>query len=125
MKPFISICIPAFKGVAYLKRLLDSISIQSYRDFEVIVTDDSSDGSVADLIMLYQKEFPLIYKKNEEPLRSPENWNEALRKAGGQWVKIIHDDDWFAGAHSLAEFADAINKNPAYSFFYCAHTNVF
>ena len=125
MKPFISICIPAFKRVAYLKRLLDSISIQSYRDFEVIITDDSSDGSVADLIPFYQKEFPLIYKKNKEPLGSPENWNEALRKAGGQWVKIMHDDDWFAGADSLAEFADAINKNPAYSFFYCAYMNVF
>ena len=39
----ISICIPAYKHPDFLKRLLDSISIQSFRDFEVIISDDSPD----------------------------------------------------------------------------------
>ena len=36
----ISICIPAYKHPDFLKRLLDSISIQSFKNFEVIISDD-------------------------------------------------------------------------------------
>ena len=44
--PLISICIPAYKRIDYLQKLLDSISIQTFKDYEVIVTDDSPDESV-------------------------------------------------------------------------------
>ena len=33
--PIISICIPAFKRIEYLRRLLDSIAIQTFTDYEV------------------------------------------------------------------------------------------
>ena len=51
--PFFSICIPAYKNTDYLKRLLDSISIQTFRDFEVIITDDSPDETVSTFINNY------------------------------------------------------------------------
>ncbi|MGZ5190970.1 MAG: glycosyltransferase family 2 protein, partial [Flavisolibacter sp.] len=38
MKPFVSICIPAYKRPDFLIRLLDSIRVQTFKDFEVIVT---------------------------------------------------------------------------------------
>jgi glycosyltransferase involved in cell wall biosynthesis len=120
----ISICIPAFKRAEYLKRLLDSISIQSYKDFEVIITDDSNDNSVADLIPINQKKFSLIYKKNKEPLGSPENWNEAIRHAQGQWIKLMHDDDWFTNENSLQEFADTALKFTDSSFIFSGYCEI-
>src|SRR5438309_1205572 len=51
----ISICIPAYKRTAYLKRLLDSVAIQTYTDFEVIVSDDSPDNSVQLLCKKYDE----------------------------------------------------------------------
>ena len=53
MKPFISICIPAYKRVNYLKRLLESVAIQTFNDYEVIITDDSDDNSVRELADQY------------------------------------------------------------------------
>ena len=50
MNPFVSICIPAYKRISYLKRLLESIIIQTYKDYEVIITDDSDNDSVKDLL---------------------------------------------------------------------------
>ena len=47
---FISICIPAYKHVDYLQRLLDSILIQTYKNFEIIITDDRPDNSVEILL---------------------------------------------------------------------------
>jgi glycosyltransferase involved in cell wall biosynthesis len=121
----ISICIPAYKHTNFLKRLLDSITIQTYRHFEVIVTDDSPDDSVKELCAQYQSVLPLRYFRNPVALGTPENWNEAIRQASGKWIKLIHDDDWLVNEHSLAQFARAITAYPDAQFFFCAYRNVF
>lgn len=108
--PLISICIPAYKHVQYLKRLLDSIVIQTFRDFEVIITDDSDDLSVKRLVELYNEKFTLLYLKNETALGMPSNWNRAIATGKGEWIKLMHDDDWFADAYSLQCFADQITQ---------------
>ena len=92
----ISICIPAYKRTDFLQRLLDSISIQTFPDFEVIVSDDSPDEAVGRLCAQYSSRFTLHYFRNERSLGTPENWNAAVKQAGGTWIKIMHDDDWFA-----------------------------
>ncbi|HMH33752.1 MAG TPA: glycosyltransferase family 2 protein [Puia sp.] len=121
---FLSICIPAYKRADYLKRLLDSILIQSFRDFEVIVTDDSPDGSVETLCLEYKEKYPIQYFRNIKPLGAPENWNEGIRRAAGQWIKLMHDDDWFGDEHSLNCFLDEIRANPSASFIFCAYRNI-
>jgi glycosyltransferase involved in cell wall biosynthesis len=125
MNPFVSICIPAYKRISYLERLLDSIAIQRQKDFEVIVTDDTPGDEVRDLCGLYRNKFSLYYFKNSFQLGTPENWNESIRHANGEWIKLMHDDDWFADENTLSVFADAVKENPSISFFYSAYTNVF
>src|SRR5690349_12185678 len=115
--PLISVCIPAYKHIDFLKRLLDSLTVQSFRDFEVVITDDSPDDSVKNLSAQYLNILPLRYFRNPVALGTPENWNEGIRQAKGQWIKLIHDDDWLASEHSLKLFADAINDNPGARFF--------
>jgi len=121
----ISICIPAYKHTGYLKRLLDSIHHQSFREFEVIVTDDSPDESVRELTEAYKMKFKLVYKRNIPALGTPENWNEAIRYASGQWIKLMHDDDWFSDSASLARFTEAVRQHPWCNFFFSAYTNVY
>ena len=120
----ISICIPAYKGVHTLRRLLDSIAIQTYKRFEVVVTDDSPDREVEYLCNLYQARFDLRYFKNIVQLGTPENWNEGVRRAKGEWIKIMHDDDWFVSDHSLMQFVDAIEASPGSNFIFSGYTNV-
>jgi glycosyltransferase involved in cell wall biosynthesis len=111
MKPFVSICIPAYKHEQYLQRLFDSIAEQTFRDFEVVVTDDSDDLSVQNLIEKYREKFVLRYFKNAVPLGMPANWNKAIASAKGEWIKLMHDDDWFADRESLKIFADYTSSN--------------
>jgi len=75
MTPFISICIPAYKRVHYLQRLLDSIDFQSYKNFEVVITDDSPDDQVEKLVHSYLQTLPVKYFRNEKSLGTPENCN--------------------------------------------------
>jgi len=110
-RPYISICIPAYKRTEFLKRLLDSITIQKFRDFEVIISDDSPGDEVKNMADLFSEHLPdIIYHRNRVPLGTPANWNESISHARGEWIKIMHDDDWFNGADSLAKFAESARK---------------
>lgn len=120
--PLISICIPAYKNVDFLKRLLDSIVRQDFKDYEVIVTDDSPDNRVQLLIKEYEGRMPqLHYWKNDPAEGMPQNWNTALKKARGEWIKMMHDDDWFARADSLSQFASQTHTEV--DFIFCNYEN--
>lgn len=124
MHPFISICIPAYNRITYLERLLDSITEQTYKDFEVIVSDDSSEEDVLHLCEKYTSRINLHYQKNVIPLGTPENWNAAIKRAKGQWIKLMHDDDWFASKYALELFANAAKENQD-SFIFCDYINIY
>lgn len=121
--PFISICIPAYKNIEFLRRLLDSISGQTYRNYEVILTDDSPDDKL-ELFVKEYKTFPAMhYSRNLTSLGTPENWNEAVRRANGEWIKLMHDDDWFSDPEALEQFAAATQKKS--DFIFSAYRNVY
>lgn len=122
--PLISICIPAYKNPGYLKRLLDSISIQVFKDFEVILTDDSPDDSVSVILEQYSNTFPIQYFKNNIALGTPANWNFAISKATGEWIKIMHHDDWFPSEQSLENFAVAAQNNNGNNFIFSGFTEI-
>lgn len=110
MTPLVSICIPAYERPIYLKRLLDSIAKQAFKDFEVIITDDSSSDTVEEFLFGSNYKFALSYQRNQRPLGTPRNWMEGIKLASGQWIKIMHDDDWFTDRYSLENFAAHIDE---------------
>lgn len=118
--PKVSICIPTNKQVDYLRKSLDSILVQDYQDYEIIVTDDSPDDSVKKLVETYDFNSKLKYYKNHSSLGSPENWNEAVRKASGEYIKMLHHDDFFTYDYSLGEFVMMLDKNPGADFAFSA-----
>ena len=123
MSPFISICIPTYKNASFFKRLMDSIVLQDFKKFEVIISDDSPDDSIAELIAEYQNNIlELKYIKNDPAKGMPENWNAAIKVAKGTWIKIMHDDDWFESEQSLSHFAK-VAQNEAVQFIFSDYIN--
>ena len=116
--PKVSICIPAYKNAAGIKRLLDSVREQSFQDYEVILTDDSPDESVKETAQ-NSSIGTLQYYKNEKRLGATANWNEAVRRAKGEYIKIMHHDDWFANSQSLSRFVAMLDDNPAVDLAFC------
>ncbi|HWY12001.1 MAG TPA: glycosyltransferase, partial [Bacteroidia bacterium] len=53
IRPKVSICIPTYMQIIYLQKTLDSILKQDYTNFELVVTDDSPDESVKNLLDKY------------------------------------------------------------------------
>ena len=116
----ISICIPSYERTKYLKRLLDSIEIQTFKNFEIIITDDSISDNNKKLVESYSN-LNINYFQNKVSLGSPKNWNYAISKASYSWIKIMHDDDFFRDQYSLEYFANSINKNKEVNFIFSSH----
>jgi hypothetical protein len=111
----LSICIPAYKRPQNIARLLQSIAIQNFSDFEIIITDDSPDNSVRGAIDNFSQ-LPIFYFKNAQPLGAPANWNRAISLAKGEWIKLMHDDDWFSNENSLLKFVEKTSAGKAFIF---------
>lgn len=120
MPPKVSICIPAYKQPDYLRRTLQSVVMQDYEDYEVIITDDSSDDSVKDVVAEFSENVRIRYHKNIERKGSPGNWNEAIRRASGEYIKILHHDDWFTQKDSLHKFVNLLDYDESAYFAFCS-----
>ena len=120
----ISVCIPAYKNADYLKRNLDALVFQTFTDFEVILSDDSPDESVAEIARAYQDKLNLVYLKNKPAKGTPANWNFAMQQARGKYIKLIHDDDWLATADALQQYYDCLEANPGVDFCFSAFNNI-
>ncbi len=116
MTPKVSICIPAYRQTQYLARTLDSVLRQDYQDYEVVVTDDSPDATVETVVREYAFGPRLTYVRNPVRLGSPANWNQAVRYSRGEYIKILHHDDWFAGSSSLAQYVAMLDSDSAAGF---------
>jgi len=112
LTPLVSICIPCYKNPDSFKRCLESVLQQTYSNFEIIITDDSPTNEIKDLVDLHFKDVRILYQKNVTQLGSPENWNAGIALAKGEYIKILHHDDWFAQDDALAKFVDkALSTN--------------
>ena len=120
MKPKVSICIPTYRQVDFLRQTLNSVAAQKFADYEIIISDDSPDDSVRDLISEFNFGEKLHYYRNEKSLGSPENWNAAIRKANGEYIKILHHDDMLAHPDALEAFVGLLDNNPDANFGFCA-----
>jgi glycosyltransferase involved in cell wall biosynthesis len=100
--PLISIVIPIYEmqgeGVEYLARCLDSIESQTIKDYEIVIVDSSkSDELWASLHG--RKTNKIVYLKSMDSGASI-NTNKGIDQAKGYFIKILHQDDFFA--HSKA-----------------------
>lgn len=114
--PLISICIPSYERTEYLERLLESIKVQTFKNFEVIFTDDSKTDRVQIFVQNYKAEFPIYYHRNTPSLGTAKNMLEGIKYAHSQWIKIIHDDDFFSTDKAMQLYSEAISPEKLYIF---------
>ena len=66
-KPNVSIGLPVFNGETYLKQALDSIIAQTYKDFELIISDNASTDKTQNICLKYASEHDCIrYYRNKK-----------------------------------------------------------
>ena len=89
----------------------------------VVVTDDSPDGSVEEVVR--RAEVPgMVYVRNAVRKGATGNWNEAVRHASGEYIKIMHHDDWFTDRDCLARFVEMLEEHPEADLAFCGSRQV-
>jgi glycosyltransferase involved in cell wall biosynthesis len=107
----ISICVPVYdaygKGQELLKRNLDSIRAQTFKGYEVVITDNCEDGYFTEFLKEYA-DLPIAYYRNPTGIKKgiSQATNAAIRKAQGELIKILYMDDSFAHENALQEIVD-------------------
>lgn len=107
--PTISVIIPVYNTEKYLRRCLDSIVAQTYKDFECILVDDgSTDGSskICDEYAVKDNRFMAYHNPNGGPSKER---NFGLEHSKGEYVLFIDSDDWLE-KDALDNYANAINE---------------
>ncbi len=95
MKPFISIIVPNYNHSIFLIERLESIFNQTYKDFEVILLDDSSSDNSIDILKNYAFH-PKVshFEVNETNSGSPfKQWDKGIEMAKGKYIWIAESDD--------------------------------
>ena len=97
IKVKVSVIIPSFNRSAELKRCLESLVTQTYRDFEVIVCDDGSTDNTRDVVFSFTTSLDIKYSKDINfggPAR-PRNHGIKLSNSDASAVAFLDSDDWW------------------------------
>ena len=123
----VSICIPAYRNPDGIKRLLSSIVSQTYQDYEVVISDDTpeQDKTIDKMIDLESFGIKNIrYQIHEHHEGAASNWNKALDMATGDYIKIMHHDDWFTFSDSLSSLVLLLDENSSAQMAFCGTRQV-
>lgn len=90
---FFSIIIPVYNTEKYLKRCLDSVLNQSFKDLEIIIIDDCSTGNCREIVFSYDDK-RIKYIKNEQNLGSAWSRINGVQYSNGKYIHFVDSDDW-------------------------------
>jgi glycosyltransferase involved in cell wall biosynthesis len=107
----ITICVSTYNRLVFLPRLFNSIASQKYKNYEVIVTDNSSTNDIENYIKENSFGFPITYIKNNPPLSFAHNWTAGMHFSKSEWIKVMHDDDFFSSDDALGIFAQEMDAD--------------
>jgi glycosyltransferase involved in cell wall biosynthesis len=103
--PLISICIPGYemngKGTLFLNQLLQTIQKQTYTNFEVIISNHSNDNELESVVNKFTDIKITIFKNVHGRGSSSANINSAIKRANGEIIKTMFQDDFFVSIKAL------------------------
>jgi len=76
-----------------VKRFLEHLDRQTYRDFELIVVDQNPDDRLVPILEAYKKRFPILHLRSERGLSRARN--VGLKHISGDIVAFPDDDCWY------------------------------
>lgn len=110
--PKITIIIAAYNVGDYLKQCLDSVSAQTFTDFEAIVVDDASTDNTADIIHeAAAKDSRIISVHHEQNSGLHLARKTGVEKASGEYAFFLDGDDDLAPSF-CADLIGAMENNP-------------
>jgi Glycosyltransferases, probably involved in cell wall biogenesis len=104
--------VPAYNCALYIREALQSLLVQTYRDFEIIVVDDGSTDGTWDVLAEYRHDVRAIRQNNRGVSTAR---NEALHRAKGELIALLDADDVYLPG-KLESQVRALDQHPEAGF---------
>src|SRR5579884_1902962 len=113
MTPTVSIAMPVYNGARHLAQTLDSILAQTYRDFELVISDNASTDETPAIVARYAAADPRIRAVRQETnLGASRNFRIVTELCRGRYIKHAAHDDTLAPTY-LERCVAALEADPA------------
>jgi glycosyltransferase involved in cell wall biosynthesis len=91
--PKVSVIMPAYNAELFLETAIDSVLSQSFQDWELIVIDDGSSDSTANILEKYENyKLRIIHQENSGEACAR---NVGLENAQGEYIAFLDADDFY------------------------------
>ena len=114
-QPLVGICIPVYEHPDLLKRAIDSILKQDYKNYIVVITDDSASDDIEKYINILNTN-KVHYFRNKKRLGASANSSESIKRAvnlKAELIKLLYQDDYFSDEKSLFKIVEEQQKTDA------------
>jgi glycosyltransferase involved in cell wall biosynthesis len=115
--PLVSVVLPTFNRAAMLAESIESVLNQTERRLELIIVDDGSSDSTAEVIARYAEQDERITCVRQQNLRLPRALNNGFRLAHGEFFTWTSDDNRYL-PDALAVMSGYLLENPEVGFTY-------
>lgn len=119
----VSVIITTYKRANMLKRAIDSVLNQTYKNIEVIVVDDNDEKSedrknTENIMMSYIDNSKVKYIKHKVNKNGAAARNTGIKHSTGEIVCFLDDDDWYIES-KVEKQLKFLTKNKEYKAVYC------
>lgn len=118
MIPYFSIICPVYSmkgglGERFLVEYLSHLQYQTFKDFEVIVSDQSTYDTFEKICDTFSHILNVkIVKNTSNKNTAANNVNNGIKHASGKLVKLLYVDDFFSDPNALLKIKNAFESNP-------------
>ena len=117
-KPMVSICCLTYNQEAYIAQTLQSFMDQiTDFPFEVLIHDDASTDSTADIIRQFEAKYPDVIKpiyqtENQYSKKVSISFTYQYPRASGKYIALCEGDDYWTDPHKLQKQVDYMEAHP-------------
>jgi glycosyltransferase involved in cell wall biosynthesis len=110
-EPRVTIGLPVYNGIRFLDQAIDAILGQTFREFELIISDNASTDGTPELCHSYAQKDPRIrYYRQDENVGAAKNYNFLVELARGEYFKWAAHDDICAPPY-LEKCVEVLDEN--------------
>lgn len=110
MNDLISVVVPVYKVEKYLRRCIDSIIFQSYKNIEIILVNDGSPDNCPRICDEYAMKFSNVYVIHQKNRGLSAARNTGIEASKGNYITFIDSDD-FINNNMLMELKKNMDDN--------------
>ena len=116
VEPLVSVIIPAYNAVDYIKEAIESVLIQNYRNFELLIINDGSTDNTEEVVLGFKDERIRYFRQENRGLAATHN--VGIKQSRGEFTIKLDSDDMMM-PDFIAKHLQEFEKHPDADLVYC------